>query len=556
MRVDEAMQVIAGALHGQVSPAMLTSEVRTTLLNLCGGGAVAPGVAEAVVTALEPFLGQMGAGSYQTLSGLYEEALRWEVRTDGVSPMVVPSGGERRKSGRYYTPEVITRYMAERARYYNPDARAAIDPACGAGAFLRALQGGFGGARLRLMGLDSDPLALALCRALVPEAELREADALVSEAEGDHDICLANPPYVTGGLRGMRGHKDADWAQLRSRYSLTSQYKFSTYPMFVERGLQLVRPGGVAGYILPDSFLTGRYFEGLRRLLMTNTLLELTLIRKDFWTHGRVGQSVILFVRKTSPPPNHQVLVRVIDQPDALEQTPYTPFLLSELTWGKHLRFRLATRAGDRSFIRDLEAGSPLRMRDLVQTYSGLIGRLGQRSLLLSDNPGWTGPRDRLLRSGSEVDRYSVRWAGDQVCLDPALIKSGGNFAYYRQPKLLMRQTADSLRAAYDETGIFCLNNLHLIIARHDLETLRPTLALINSDTLNRYYSLSAMESGRLYAQVDLDLFEDLPVPDLDEPIRSRLTDLVMEMENAAPEVRAAKRLQAEGAVGEAYGLG
>lgn len=555
MRVEEAMSVIASALRGQFSPEMLTSQVRTTLISLCDGRATGPTGPPGLVKALEPFL-KHRSNSDTNLAELYEETLQWEVKGEGEAALVVPSAGERRRSGRYYTPDLITRHMADRALLHAPGARTAIDPACGTGAFLKALQERFNPDRLRLVGLDSDPLALALCRSRIPEADLRHSDALLSEEEGLYDICLANPPYVTGGLRGMRGHNVAGWTQLRSRYSTTSQYKFSTYPLFVERGLRLLREGGVAGYILPDSFLTGKYFEGLRRLLAVNTLLELTLIRSDFWSHGRVGQSVIIFVRKASPPPDHHVMVRSVDEPHSLDNTAYISRPLSELMWGQRLRFRLVTREADRTFIQAVEAGAKQRMGDLVKSYSGLIGRHGQRSLLLSENPGWSGPTAPLLRSGAEVDRYSVRWAGAHVCLEPARIKSGGNVAYYRQPKLLMRQTADSLRAAYDDTGLFCLNNLHLITTRSDMTILKPALAVINSDALNRYYRLAAMESGRVYAQVDLDLFDDLPVPEMNEETNGRLTELVTGMGKAAPAERAAMGLEIDRLVHRAYGLG
>jgi hypothetical protein len=310
----------------------------------------------------------------------------------------------------------------------------------------------------------------------------------------------------------------------------------NTYPLFVERGLELVRPGGVLGFIVPDSFLAGRYFAGMRQLLLRHTLLELTLIRDDFWEHGRVGQSVILFVRKEPPPDSHRVLVKAANRVNDLFDQPAVLVSRTELTWGPLERFRLLPETAERSFVQAMEAGAgPLVFGDLLRTYSGLIARSGQQSFLRSASPALAGPWGRVLRSGREIDRYRLAWAGEEVCLNRDLIKSGGHLSYYQRPKLLLRQTADSLRACYDETGVFCLNNIHVLAPSVPHLNLRTLLALINSAPVNRYYKAVTMETGRLYAQVDLDVLQSLPLAPVSDEAGSTLARLAQARENAAP---------------------
>lgn len=391
------------------------------------------------------------------------------------------------------------------------------------------------GAGLQLAGLDTDPLALALCSRNLPGAQVRALDALLEPFPGDYDLCLGNPPYISTGLRGAAAADHARLALLRSRYPATGQYKLNTYPLFVERGLELLRPGGILGYILPDSFLSGRYFEGTRRLLLSNTLLELTLLRDDFWQHGHVGQSVILLVRRGPPPPHHHVTIRVCGGVDDLALTPAVILPLSELVWGERQRFRLIPDPAMRAFVHSMETlpgAAPLGA--FLRTYSGLIGRRGQRSLLRSANPGLAGPWGRLLRSGKEIDRYRLRWAGEEVSLAPALIKSGGHSAYYRQPKLMLRQTADTLRAVYDEQGFYCLNNIHVLVPRRAGVNLHALLGILNARPVDTYYRALTMESGRLYPQVDLDLLESLPVPPLPDQLQIQFAALVQKRQSAA----------------------
>lgn len=556
MVLDEAMLLMARALERAGSTRELTEWVRASLLEVLTGGTTSLCLLPEEATALQEWAAHRRAGEGDPAADLYQQMLRREiVRTeDGLR--VRNERDHHRRSGAYYTTEAVVRYMVSRARELCPEAQSLIDPACGAGAFLQAAREGFGGGLTRLVGWDLDPVAIALCRARFPEAELWLQDALLAEAQGGYDLCLGNPPYISSGLRGAVAHHPERLRALRERYPESAEYKLNTYPLFIERGLELLRPGGVLGFIVPDSFLTGRYFTGLRRLLLRQTLLELTLVQQDFWAHGRVGQSVILFVRKGPAGPGHRVRVRICTEPSELSAGWGHQVSIGDLVWGPLARFRLVGDSCALHGFRQMER-SPYTLGDWLRSYSGLIGRRGQASLLLPAEGGLetTGPVGRLLRSGREIDRYWLKWGGARVCLDPSLIKSGGNRAYYQQPKLLLRQTADSIRAVYDDQGYYCLNNIHLLVPARGDANLRALLGLINSTVVGRYYRAVAMEMGRLYAQVDLDLLESLPVPEMPADSAAELEALVWQRESAAPDEAAPVERQIDALVEYLYGL-
>lgn len=555
MDLERAMWLVASPLAVHLSEPDLTRAVRVALLDLLAGRPV-PGLAAGETEALRTWLGETYGGESDPGGALYEALLGRRLETGPTGSVSVRKAArDHRATGAYYTQETVVQYLLGRARRYMPEPRSVIDPACGSGAFLAGARRTYG-TLTRLTGLDSDATALALCRSNVPEASLHLADALLSTVPGGYDLCVGNPPYISSGLRGAAPHDAARQNALRQRFPHTSQYKLNTYPLFMERGLELLREGGVLGYVIPDSFLSGRFFAGTRRLLLAHTLLEVTLVCEDFWQHGRVGQTVILFVRKGPPPAGHHVHISVCRSVADLARAPETSVPVNELVWGPLQRFRLIPDSSERSTIAAMEAArNSLPLGTLLTTYSGLIARRGQESLLRSANPGYKGPWGRLLRSGREIDRYRLAWAGEEVCLDPALIKSGGHLPYYAGPKLLLRQTADSLRAVYDPQGFYCLNNIHLLVPKQPDVDLRALLGLINSGPVNRYYRAMTMETGRLYAQVDLDLLESIPVPTLSPATVSRLLALVRVRESAAPEEAALLECAIDGLVTGAYGL-
>ena len=87
----------------------------------------------------------------------------------------------------------------------------------------------------------------------------------------------------------------------RANFPNSAEYKISLYALFIERSVQLLRPGGVGGLIFPDSFLAGKYFAKLRLFLLnTCRLRHFVLFQRNFWKNVETGNPVILIFQKYS----------------------------------------------------------------------------------------------------------------------------------------------------------------------------------------------------------------------------------------------------------------
>ncbi|GAI09298.1 unnamed protein product, partial [marine sediment metagenome] len=121
----------------------------------------------------------------------------------------------------------------------------------------------------------------------------------VFHEKGGFDVVIANPPYVSFGLRDNK-NAAKEWASLmRKLYPGSAEYKISLYALFIDLALKLARKGGVVCYITPDSFLLGRYFSKLRKTLLDNTSINrFVMFEKDFWKSGVVGRPTISLYQK------------------------------------------------------------------------------------------------------------------------------------------------------------------------------------------------------------------------------------------------------------------
>jgi type I restriction-modification system DNA methylase subunit len=79
--------------------------------------------------------------------------------------------------------------------------------------------------------------------------------------EGGFDVIVGNPPYV----RIQTLPKD-EVLYYNDRYKAATG-NYDIYVLFVEQALQLLKPGGVMGFILPRKFFNTDYGTGLRRLI-------------------------------------------------------------------------------------------------------------------------------------------------------------------------------------------------------------------------------------------------------------------------------------------------
>ncbi|MEZ6037662.1 MAG: N-6 DNA methylase [Planctomycetota bacterium] len=97
--------------------------------------------------------------------------------------------------------------------------------------------------------------------------DVTTGDGLLDDtlAPGTFDCVLTNPPWET-----LQSGADAPARvrALRPRFVHQGSGKLYTYRLFVERALQLLRPGGRLGMVVPASLWFDRDAEPLRRLLL------------------------------------------------------------------------------------------------------------------------------------------------------------------------------------------------------------------------------------------------------------------------------------------------
>jgi adenine-specific DNA methylase len=115
---------------------------------------------------------------------------------------------------------------------------------------------------------------------------------IVVEEKG-FDIIIGNPPYV----RIQTLPKDHVGFFNENYVSATGNYDI--YALFVERGIQLLKPGGIVGFILPHKFFQAAYGQGLRKLISEQkVLMEVVNFRDNQIFEEASTYTCLLFLQK------------------------------------------------------------------------------------------------------------------------------------------------------------------------------------------------------------------------------------------------------------------
>lgn len=337
---------------------------------------------------------------------------------------------------------------------------------------------------------------------------------------GGFDAVLGNPPYVSFGLRdvGTLGTDEAEY--YRRRYQNSAEYKISLYAIFMQAAIDLLRDGGVTSYIVPDSFLLGRYFSKLRAYILEHCEInELLMIKAKVFSGATIGTSVVNCLQKTqnkkqtTPDVNVGLCTNVSQFPETI--TLRNSYRQSDYEQTDFNKFRLFFTSSDRQLVQRVEAVASVKLADVIKLSSGLIAKKGKDSIIsdVQKSDDW---KPGLL-SGEEVRRYHIGYQGNYIAFDKSLLKSGFKDARYDEPKLFGRQTGDSLIWGYDDQNLLSLNNLHVgnLIQPSDY-SLKYVMSILNSKLMSHYYGLISLEVGRALAQTDIETLDTLPIYSID----------------------------------------
>ncbi|WP_345802211.1 N-6 DNA methylase [Microbacterium sp. AZCO] len=450
------------------------------------------------------------------------------------------SAKARKARGAFFTPEPITRFMAEWALRSPGDT--VLEPSAGDAAFLvEAI------ARLKSLGVGrpvvdgveihphSAAVGAARAEAAGGEARITVSDFFLVPPSPEYDAVIGNPPYVryqdwTGQARARSRR-----AAFNAGVALTGLA--SSWASFTVQSALFLREGGRLGLVLPAELLSVNYAAPVRKFLFERfSDVELVLFEKQVFEEAEADTLILLASGYGLGPTDHAVIRQVFDADHLRQDVPgvrWTP----EDPAGKWVNSVSGSAAADllRGSVGsgtmtplaewgDTTLGmvtgnnryfamSPARASELGLSRSDVIplsppGSAHLRGLALTPSAmtrlGRDGRSTRLFRPAAKPSRAAEVYvaAGETAGVSEAY-KCRVRSPWWRVPLqrpadlLLTYMNADAARIVTNEAGAHHLNSVHGVYLRDEYRTLGRDLLPVAS--LNSATMLSAELVGRSY---------------------------------------------------------
>ena len=122
---------------------------------------------------------------------------------------------------------------------------------------------------------------------------------------GGFDAVIGNPPYVIIGKDIFPPLEES----YLNRYEV-AQYKTDLFQLFLQRGLDLLKIGGLFGYIVPNPWLTLKYAEKLRQYILRESKISEVVVFDHLVFQKANVYTALIFLEKGNPELKHVISVK------------------------------------------------------------------------------------------------------------------------------------------------------------------------------------------------------------------------------------------------------
>ncbi|NVM53565.1 MAG: N-6 DNA methylase [Candidatus Helarchaeota archaeon] len=345
------------------------------------------------------------------------------------------------------------------------------------------------------------------------------------------DIIVGNPPYIF--IRGenfplfeKQFYKEKYLKNYESlaKGKARQSRKINSFSLFIMRSIELLKPGGHLGFIVPNTILRTTTNDFIRQFIIENSQIQEIVDLKEGVFKGITASTILLFLQKTSIPGN---LTLINSNVKDLLNYQYNSHYINQTRFLKNPVFTFNIHLDsefENAFIIMKQDTFELGFltKEIIE---GIVCRK-KDNLFTND---LNHPLAKKLLRGKDIGRYKINWPPNQYIIyavDTSLTKtklhrSRPQWIHEAPEKFLTQRIGGGLypiKVAYDNSQYYTFASINNIIFKNPLIYEKTeylpnyVLALLNSKLMNAYYLLNFSNLSSLTVNISKTFLESLPI--------------------------------------------
>ncbi len=345
--------------------------------------------------------------------------------------------------------------------------------------------------------------------------------------DGGFDIVIGNPPYVF--TRG-RNFDDVELAYFSSWYfqgysTITKgrarqSGKVNAFSLFIARSINLLKKGGILGFIVPNTLLRTTTNDIIRQFITTSAFVHEIVDLQDGVFEGVVASTIVLILEKGRAM-KHGKRTVVKHCVEDLLSGKYQSHEVDQERFSLNLACIFDIHVDDQyAAMFNAMQKDTFPLEDACsEVIEGLVTRRGDDMFTTDPNL----PNAKKLLRGKDIDRYKIEWhPGQYIIFEPTKLHRARPVDVHEAPVKLLAQRIGGgmypLRVAYDDRQHYFFASINAIILKEEMndanieQEYKYILAILNSAVMNAYYLLNFSNKSSLTVNVSKTLLGSLPI--------------------------------------------
>lgn len=347
------------------------------------------------------------------------------------------------------------------------------------------------------------------------------------------DIIIANPPF---------GAKLSEWekATYKKEYADVHMRTPETFCYFISRAFRLAKTGAIVTYIVPNNmFFQNENVNTRSLLLFSNQLIRAINLGDNTFENADVPTCIFIAQKR-----------HVEDY--YVKYSDYRKYNIKDIDWDKNIEqiaidkiksipaYVLGISNNDIDIL-DTIRQNGITIDSLAEEMASGISTGGDKIFKLDAQQvrDFNIEKNILQKVlvGGDIDKYTITYRYDYLIyttretdiskypytkrylelykeklIHRSESKKGilpwyslGRNRYpllFEEPKIIMRQTSDSIRCVYDESGYYVLNSILVFKKNSERYSYKYIAAVLNSTLTDYLYKKLTQEEGRTFAEV------------------------------------------------------